>query len=68
MHMNGNTYTETKMFSNSKSCWHDVNNQKHLLRYMSICARSSTLNFAGAVNTRQNMTVHINNLVPSESK
>ena len=39
---------------------------KHLLRYWPIFARSSTLHFAGADNTRQNMTVHINNLVPSE--
>ena len=39
---------------------------KHLLRYWPIFARSSTLHFAGAVHTRQNMTVHINNLVPSE--
>ena len=35
---------------------------KHLLRYWPIFALSSTLNFAGAVNTRQKMTVHINNL------
>ena len=39
---------------------------KHLLRYWPIFARSPTLHFAGAVNTRQIMTVHINNLVPSE--
>ena len=39
---------------------------KHLLRYWPIFARSSTLHYAGAVNTRQNMAVHINNLVPSE--
>ena len=39
---------------------------KHLLRYWPIFARSSTLHFACAVNTRQNMTVHINNLVPSD--
>ena len=42
------------------------NMYKHLLRYWPIFARSSTLHFAGAVNTRQNMTVYINNLVPSE--
>ena len=39
---------------------------KHLLRYWSILARSSTLHFAGAVNTRQKITVHIINLVYSE--
>ena len=39
---------------------------KHLLRYMSIFALSSTLHFAGAVNARQKMTVHINYLVPFE--
>ena len=40
--------------------------RKHLLRLWPILARSSTLYFAGAVNTRQKMTVHINNLVRSE--
>ena len=39
---------------------------KHLLRYWPILARSSTLHFAGAVNTRQEITVHIINLVYSE--
>ena len=39
---------------------------KYLLRYWPIFALSSTLHFVGAVNTRQNMTVYINNLVPSE--
>ena len=41
-------------------------NIKHLLRYLSIFARSSTLNFAGAVNNRQKITVDTNNLVSSE--
>ena len=39
---------------------------KHLLRYWPILARSSILHFAGAVNTRQKITVHIINLVYSE--
>ena len=40
--------------------------EKHLLRYWPILARSSILHFAGAVNTRQKITVHIINLVYSE--
>ena len=39
---------------------------KHLLRYWPILARSSTFHFAGAVNTRPKITVHIINLVYSE--
>ena len=40
--------------------------RKHLLRYWPILARSLTLHFAGAVNIRQKITVHIINLVYSE--
>ena len=43
-----------------------ISNGKHLLRYWPILARSSILHFAGAVNTRQKITVHIINLVYSE--
>ena len=39
---------------------------KHLLRYWPILARSWILHFAGAVNTRKKITVHIINLVYSE--
>ena len=41
-------------------------NKKHLLLYWQILARSSTFHFAGAVNTRQKITVHIISLVYSE--
>ena len=46
-----------------RSVWRAL---KHLLRYRPIFARSSTLHFSEAVNTRQKITVHINNLVSSE--
>ena len=39
---------------------------KHLLRYWPIFARSSTHLFADAVNIRQKIAMHINNLVSSE--
>ena len=41
-------------------------NLKHLLRFWPFLARSSILHFAGAVNTRQKITMHIINLVYSE--
>ena len=37
-----------------------------MLRYWPIFAQSSTLDFADAENTRQKITVHINNLVSFE--
>ena len=43
-----------------------VADDKHLLRYWPIFARSSTLHFAGAVNTWQKITMHTNNLISSE--
>ena len=65
LHLEGSENRQEQPPVNPQYPWVNIFS-KHLLRYWPFFAWCSTLHFAGAVNTRQKITVPIINLVYSE--